>query len=293
MPGPARRRLGSRRGALAPVMAAPSSSRVTVSGSKSAAQRAAQDHPDRVGQADQLLEVGGDEQHARGPPRRARLMWSQIAAWAPTSTPRVGWAARSTFGSCAHLAADDELLLVAAGERAAGDEDRRRPDVVLLDDPLGLGLGRLGVDEAAGADVGRLGLVAEDDVLPERRLEEHPVAVPVLGDVARPRPRGSPGPRQSEMSTPSRVMLPELGSRMPMITSTSSAWPLPSTPAMPTISPAWMVSEMSSRTRLPPAAPSRLACSMVSTTRSVTGRLLRSAATAARSRPSARPAAGR
>jgi hypothetical protein len=37
-----------------------------------------------------------------------------------------------------------------------------------------------------------------------------------------------------------------------MTTSTSSAWPLPSTPAMPTISPAWMVSEMSSRTGSPP-----------------------------------------
>ena len=58
---------------------------------------------------------------------------------------------------------------------------------------------------------------------------------------------------QSEMSTPSRVMTPEVGSRIPITTSTSSACPLPSTPAMPTISPAWMVSEMSSSTRLPPS----------------------------------------
>ena len=28
---------------------------------------------------------------------------------------------------------------------------------------------------------------------------------------------------------------------MPMIASTSSVWPLPSTPAMPSTSPAWMV----------------------------------------------------
>ena len=42
---------------------------------------------------------------------------------------------------------------------------------------------------------------------------------------------------------------------MPMITSTSSAWPLPSTPAMPTISPAWIVSEMSSSTLRLSSAP--------------------------------------
>ena len=30
---------------------------------------------------------------------RAFLMWPQIAAWAPTSTPRVGWAAISSTGS--------------------------------------------------------------------------------------------------------------------------------------------------------------------------------------------------
>ena len=33
------------------------------------------------------------------PARRACRMCSQIAAWAPTSTPRVGWAAMSTFGA--------------------------------------------------------------------------------------------------------------------------------------------------------------------------------------------------
>ncbi len=33
------------------------------------------------------------------PLRRASRMWSQIAAWAPTSTPRVGWLAIRTLGS--------------------------------------------------------------------------------------------------------------------------------------------------------------------------------------------------
>ena len=39
-----------------------------------------------------------------------------------------------------------------------------------------------------------------------------------------------------------------------MIASTSSAWPLPSTPATPSTSPAWMVSETSSSTGRPSPA---------------------------------------
>ena len=49
-----------------------------------------------------------------------------------------------------------------------------------------------------------------------------------------------------EMSSPSSVMTPPSGLRMPMMASTSSAWPLPSTPAMPRTSPLWMVKPMSS-----------------------------------------------
>ena len=49
-------------------------------------------------------------------PGPSRIM-SQIAAWAPTSMPRVGCEAISTFGSARHLAPDDQLLLVAARQR--------------------------------------------------------------------------------------------------------------------------------------------------------------------------------
>ncbi len=51
---------------------------------------------------------------------------------------------------------------------------------------------------------------------------------------------------------------------MPMMTSTSSAWPLPSTPAMPTISPAWMVRSMSSSSARPPAGSASEVSSIVS-----------------------------
>src|SRR6266545_1329319 len=55
-------------------------------------------------------------------------------------------------------------------------------------------------------------------------------------------------------SPPSTAILPAETVRMPISASTSSAWPLPSTPAMPSTSPAWMVKEMSSRTDRPSAA---------------------------------------
>ncbi|CAM5669981.1 hypothetical protein SGLAM104S_02439 [Streptomyces glaucescens] len=74
---------------------------------------------------------------------------------------------------------------------------------------------------------------------------------------------------QAVISSPSRAMVPESACRRPISASTSSVWPLPSTPAMPRTSPAWMVKLMSSRTALPPGA-TRRSLSTVSTGRSVT-----------------------
>ena len=113
---------------------------------------------------------------------RASRIRSQIAAWAPTSTPagRVGGEQHVRVG--AHLAADDELLLVATGQRGGEHVDGRRAYVVGVDDPLGVLLRALEVEQRA-AGVGRLGLVAEHPVLPQRRLEQQPVPGAVLGDV--------------------------------------------------------------------------------------------------------------
>ena len=55
------------------------------------------------------------------------------------------------------------------------------------------------------------------------------------------------------MSAPASVIRPDSMGSMPMIASTSSAWPLPSTPARPTISPRWMTRLTSSTTARPPA----------------------------------------
>ena len=60
--------------------------------------------------------------------------------------------------------------------------DARGADVVLLDDPLGIGTGR-GIGEDPALRGRSLGLVTEHAVLPQGGVEEQPLAVAVLGDV--------------------------------------------------------------------------------------------------------------
>ena len=76
---------------------------------------------------------------------------------------------------------------------AGEDVDARGAHVVLLDDPLGVGAGAGPVDPRTRVTFGALGLVAEDPVLPQRRVEQQAVPVPVLGDVADAAPRGAAG----------------------------------------------------------------------------------------------------
>ena len=124
--------------------------RVTVSGSKSPERR-----PRRMTRivSDRPISSSRSAEMSRtaSPLRLARLSWSQIAAWAPTSTPRVGVGGHHHLGLAPHLPADDELLLVAARQRAGGDVDRGGADVVLLDDLLGLRPCGAGVDQRAPA----------------------------------------------------------------------------------------------------------------------------------------------
>ena len=84
--------------APAPVIAEPSCSGVTSSGSKvptSWPRRMTSIRSDRPISSSRSAEISS----TASPLRRAALMWPQIAAWAPTSTPRVGWAAISRIGS--------------------------------------------------------------------------------------------------------------------------------------------------------------------------------------------------
>ena len=81
-----------------------------------------------------------------------------------------------------HLPTHDELLLVAARERVRGDVDARRAHIEVVDDLLGA-LARTTTVDPAATRVGRLGLMAEHAVLPERRREQQAVMLAVLGDV--------------------------------------------------------------------------------------------------------------
>ena len=152
-------------------------------GVEGADQPAAQDDLDPVGETDQLVEVGGDQQHGQARRAGRRLMCSQIAAWAPTSTPRVGWAAISTTGSplisrptisFCWLPPDSARASVSMpGVRTSYSSTMRsvssRAPPRSIHGPRALG-GRVWWPEHA--------------VLPQRRVEQQAVPLPVLGDVA-------------------------------------------------------------------------------------------------------------
>ena len=169
-------------------------------------------------------------------------MCSQIAAWAPTSTPRVGWAAISSTGSPLISRPTMSFCWLPPDSARAWVSMPGVRTSYSLDDALGVLAGAGAVDRRPVGARRRPGLVAEDPVLPQRRVEQQPVPVPVLGDVADAglaAARGCPSAVMSLAAERDPRRTSRL--RMPMIVSTSSAWPLPSTPAMPSTSPRWIV----------------------------------------------------
>ncbi len=160
---------------------------MTVAGSNSATISSVDDL-EPVGQADQLVEVGRDEQHREPGRAGGPQVVPDGRLGADVDAPgRVG--GDEQLRLTAHLPAHDELLLVAARQGGGEDVDPGRAHVVVADDALGVGAGALAVDPPA-PDVDLLGHVAEDPVLPEGCLQEQAVAVPVFGDVADRRRRG-------------------------------------------------------------------------------------------------------
>ena len=119
-----------------------------------------------------------------GPSRRAPLMWSQIAAWAPTSTPRVGWAAISSTGSPLISRPTMSFCWLPPDSARAWCRCPGVRTSYSLDDALGVLAGAARGRSRSPWTLRRPGLVAEDPVLPQRRVEQQAVAVPVLGDVA-------------------------------------------------------------------------------------------------------------
>lgn len=180
------------------------------------------------------------------PSRRASRIWSQICACAPTSTPRVGCAAISSFGawlisrptiSFCWLPPESEAAVTSMpGVRTSYSRTIRsvsaRAALRSRNAPLLLGRSvtwprmRFSQSGASSSSPCRWRSSGMTAMPSSRRLR---VGV-------------------REMSTPSRVSTPVSRWRMPMMASTSSDWPLPSTPAMPRTSPLWMVKVMPSST---------------------------------------------
>ena len=107
----------------------PSISGVTDDGSSLGDEPAAQHDVERVGHADELLEVGGDQQDGQaGGPGIAQLLPDRRLGADVDAAGGMGGDEHA--GVAAHLAADDQLLLVAAGEGEGGGVAAGRADVV-------------------------------------------------------------------------------------------------------------------------------------------------------------------
>ena len=147
-------------------------------------QPAAQDHLDPVGHAEQLVEVGGDQQHPH-PGLLGRADVRPDGRLSADVDPTGGVRRDQHHRRVAHLPAHDELLLIAAGQRRRGHLDARGPHVEIGDDPAGVPPGTAAVQQRTPA-VRRLRLVPEHPVLPQRGLQQQGLTLSVLGDEAQP-----------------------------------------------------------------------------------------------------------
>ena len=224
----------------------PSSAGVTVGRVELGDDAPAQHHEQPVGQADQLLEVGRDRAATARPAARASRRMSQMTAWAPTSTPRVGCAAMQHLGVARHLAADDQLLLVAAGQRERRHVDARRAHVELVDDlARSRSRDRAAVDRQPPLTNGAPLWWPSSTFSHSGSGSTRPSLVAVLRDVADAGHRaGRSVASVAEVAAleqrPVPLAVAQAHDRLD-----SSVWPLPSTPAMPTISPPWTSNDTS------------------------------------------------
>ena len=136
-----------------PVIAEPSSCGVTVLRVERADQPAAQQHLDRVGQADQLVEVGGDQQH--GEPGAASLadVVPDLRLGADVDAAgRVGGDSRTGSPLISRPTMNFCWLPPESADR--GGVDAGGADVVLVDDPLGVGARAAAVDASQPLTLG-------------------------------------------------------------------------------------------------------------------------------------------
>ena len=100
----------------------------------------------------------------------------------PTSRPRVGWAAITSWTGTENSRATTTFCWLPPDSEPAIRVDRRRPDVEVLDALRGPLADGLEVEDAVPA-VRRLVVAVEDVVLGDRHVVDQPVATAVLGDV--------------------------------------------------------------------------------------------------------------
>ena len=218
-------------------ISSPTSSGSPTCPSRTATSSPAVHHADPVGELEDLVELGRDEQD-----RRARVALGDRLLVDELDAAHVEAAGRLVEDQepqvAAELARHDRLLLVAAGQRAGGDgfatasgcrTASMSSRAASLDRAVVLGRAR--ARRAAGSRWSGRGC---------RRAGSRGRARTGGGRPARrPRPpRSCARGLRPVTSAPPSVTRPAVGRRRPVIASTSSSWPLPATPAIPKISPA-------------------------------------------------------
>ena len=235
----------------APAIIRPISSR-GMSGGDDADDPAVVHHRDPVGQRGDLVQLGGDDQH-RGAAGRApstiRLWMNSIE---PTSTPRVGCEATSTFSGRDSSRATTTFCWLPPDS----DEHRRARWT-----GCGCRTPRPAPSAFSSIASGRSARPVENGVVAvagrgpgsRRRVNDADEAVvgAVLGDVADARRRATRAGPCREMSLPSSEIRRRRAGSAPSSALMSSVWPLPWTPAMPRTSPARTSNETSLTTVCP------------------------------------------
>ena len=204
------------------------------------------------------------------PAARALRSSSQIPAWAPTSTPRVGCDAISSTGSPESSRPTTSFCWFPPDSAAAGTSTPgvRTSNSATMRSVSRRAAARSSRPSGPGRATGGRVWWPRMRFAHSGCVASSPCRVRSSGMYPIPASR-RPSVATRVMSRPSSTIRPAVACRIPMIVSTSSVWPLPSTPAMPSTSPA-CTTRSTSASRARPASPASVRPSTRSTSRSVT-----------------------
>ena len=144
-------------------------------------------------------------------------------------------------GVARQLARELDLLLVAARQRPRGLVRLGAAHVETARSARGAPPRLAGGEERATAELVEM---ADRHILPDAALQRQADAAAIGGNIGEP--SLARGARRSRRARPPQISTsPATGRRSPAMHSTSSSWPLPCTPARPTISPPRTLSDKS------------------------------------------------